>query len=53
MFTLLQRKRLIAELRGVLAGGDLPKARRSKTEEVLEGAVEARMLSGYPFIEGD
>ncbi|MEU4564973.1 hypothetical protein AB0F72_41890 [Actinoplanes sp. NPDC023936] len=53
MFNFIQLERLIAELREVLAGGHIADAQREKAEEVLEGATEARALSGYLFIEGD
>jgi len=53
MLNFIQLDRLIVELREALAGECIADAQREKVEEVLEGATEARLLSGYLFIEGD
>lgn len=53
MLNFIQLDRLIVELREVLTTVSLSDVQRAKAEEVLEGATEARALSGYLFIEGD
>jgi hypothetical protein len=53
MLNFIQLDRLIAELREILPSEYISDAQRVKAAEVLEGATEARVLSGYLFIEGD
>src|SRR3954453_2477961 len=53
MLNFIQLDRLIAQLEEILSNGPLTESQREKVIEVLGGAVEAREMSGYLFIEGD